>query len=428
MPFVIASLAGAPLRAYLPPHEIVSAERPNLEPFVLKDAEKVADALLELESKKSMLKIAETMKLHIPPKAFRPQIATIIATKLCDFSNHEPEVEDADFNLDDFLNPIFEEIDGLDGKETKILEHWCLYVLAGSKDDQKKIEDLIIDEGTASLRNIHNLLNTPSKGVFASKVLGNLTGLWIGKGEEVVVKELPKEIHLHEPDESNLLKFQVSGNCIGEPIKVFASRRATGESLIDWFEQNVGISRHVFRFAWGSDEGSSTLAPYDTLSSYLRQDQIIYIQLGLKGGGYVRKTIMKMKSDGTNLVSSADKQVFEKAYNSSLAISSSSTFSVSHGLKELPLTDLYAIKSLVARDSTTAPNSSKLAKIHEYLGYYKDCKEVSEKLFNASEKFRKMVSDDLNGIGITEVREKIAVEIALREQQGTDAQMERPRD
>lgn len=386
----------------------------------------MADALLEVESKKSMLKIAETMKLHIPPKAFRPQIATIIATKLCDFSNYEPEAEDTGFNLDDYLRPIFEEIDGLNGIEIKILEHWCLYVLAGSKDDQKKLEDLIIDEGTATLRYISNLLNTPSKGVFASKVFNKLTGLFFNDGE-LSIAEIPKEIHLHKPDEHNLLKFQISGHRGDMAIQVFASQTATGADLIEYFEK-LGMSREVFRFTWGSDEGSSTLAHYDTLSSYLTRDQVIYIKFGLKGGGYVRKTIMKMKSDGTNLVSSADRQVFEKAYNSSLAISSSSTFSVSQGLKELPLTDLYAIMSLVARDSTTAPNSSKLAKIHEYLGYYKDCKEVSEKLFNASEKFRKMVSDDLNGIGITEVREKIAVEIALREQQGTDAQMERPRD
>eukprot|EP00435_Cladocopium_sp_Y103_P073580 s207_g44.t1 len=423
MPFVIGSRDGAPLRAYLPPHEVMVAENPDLEPYVMKNKEKVVEALLVVESKKSMMKIAQTLKLNLPPKANRPQMANMIAEKLCDFSNSEPEPENESFSLEQFLNPIYDDIDDLDGKDCQMLQKWCLEVLTGNEDNVKGIEDQIEEDGSGALRHIHNMLNTPSKGIFASKVLEKLTGCLYGITQVI---KMPKEIHLHKPDEDNIFSFQISGSGIEHPIKVFASRRTMGSELIDYFENFIGISRNVFRFTWGSSEGSSTLEPFATLGAYLEQDKVIYIQLGLKGGGFVRKTILKMKSDGTNLVSSADRALFEKAYNTALTISSTSSFNLSEGLKAVPLSDLQGIKSLLAKGNTTTPNSSKLAKLHEHLPFYKDCKDVSEKLFSASEKFRQMVSESMDGIGIDEVREMVAVAIALQEQRASaDVQMER---
>ena len=411
MPFVVASFrANNPLRAYLPPSEEV-AQTDELETYMLKDAKRVAEIIMVVESKKSVEKMALTLGLRIPPKANRPAMAKMIAEKLCDFSN-EPDPEDRQFSMDDFLNPIFDDIDNMNGADCELLQKWCLAVVSKREEVLNDINETIFDEATGRLRHIHQMLDTPSRGLFAPKVLEKLTGCAFNG---VVVKEVPSEIRLHELDETNLFSFQISGSEIVNPIKVISNMRSTGKDLMDYFEEEVGLSRQMFRLTWSAEEGSSQLVLYQSLRSQLDQDKVIYLQLTLRGGGgYVRKTIMKTKGN-SNLVNATDKDAYDKTFETALTIATTGSFNIDEGLKATPLADLRKIQTLIARDNTTVSNASKMGKIHEHMTFYKDCKDVAEKMFSASEKFREMVACSMNGMPIEDLRQKVAVAVAVQE-------------
>ena len=167
-------------------------------------------------------------------------------------------------------------------------------VISENQEVLEDINETIFDQPTGRLRHIHQMLDTPSRGIFAPKVLEKLTGC-VFNG--VVVKEVPQEIILHEPKDKDLFSFQISGKEIINPIKVISNTRSTGNDLMNYFEEKVGLSRQMFRLTWGTDVGSSQLVLYQSLRSQLEQDKVIYLQLSLKGGGgYVRKSIMKVKS------------------------------------------------------------------------------------------------------------------------------------
>eukprot|EP00438_Fugacium_kawagutii_P010915 Skav211526 [mRNA] locus=scaffold352:284282:284707:- [translate_table: standard] len=123
-----------------------------------------------------------------------------------------------------------------------------------------------------------------------------------------------------------------------------------------------------------------------------------------------------MKTKGnTNLVNAMDKDAYDKAFETALTIATTGSFNMDEGLKATPLTDLRKIQTLIARDNTTVSNASKMGKIHEHMTFYKDCKDVAEKMFSASEKFREMVACSMNGMPIEDLRQKVAVAVAVQE-------------
>ena len=328
MPFAVAMKAGAdgqrtadfPPRGFFLPTSLASGQiSPQIEMmyrFVSLSQTAVENALMKLETRNSLIELAETHGFIIRKSKGKASIVSEIAMELCKpFTEAElkemrgygqepvePEPEN-DVEEEEHTIPkdiIQKTLKIIPVYDQLLMTNWLLASLEG--DGQKLVEanQAIVSEGTEALNASVAVLASIREKSLLEGFLYQIYKFARNNGASGYTTSndgaMNYTVHLADATEQTRTCTVLMETGIGKArFTVFFNPRNTGNDLYQYFIDEYGIEKNdfVLKFA-GFESGGSTLHDYDTLWTYVA-GSTIYFRLNQSGGAKKMPVQKKMK-------------------------------------------------------------------------------------------------------------------------------------
>eukprot|EP00435_Cladocopium_sp_Y103_P026524 s3442_g6.t1 len=334
MPFIVARLAGAdgkpdpdlPPRGYVVPHDVLGngvqgcppPENNYLSLFLTMDKAVVENALMATETKQSLIELANSQDITINKDKGKQHIAGQVATVLTKpFTEAEKRHSEAkkekvigtsphsSSSTNSARDIYLQTFDKMSPDDLMLMTKWCLATLEDNAPVLLQVNMTIARQGSDALKaQITYLTYLQDKEMLNGLVLiiyDYVKGK-VGKRREQDDKTMTADIYLHEEDETDLRTFQlVVDMALAKVVwTVHFGKKAEGRDLYKYLTETFHtLERSKISIKFGTSSGASTLMDYDNLATWFRNepDAILYLHLSLAGGGVIRKSLQKKKSE-----------------------------------------------------------------------------------------------------------------------------------
>ena len=276
-----------PFRAYFPPPNSVDVEAMDtkypIDCYQVRFQDVVFD-ILSRDTVPNLKKLAEDSGMKVGRS--KMELVETITKVLCDCS-------DAPCDPVRGFDEAIKKLKTLDMKDRVIFSLWMARLSSADLD----YEDIIVASEVINAKASQDLKNfmiwfAPFQPTISLQSLMEV----MGKYDEKVVKHafLGKEEDKAFPTKKCQVAFDMEKTKVLICFEVGMS--ATGADMYEFFENAGELEEGAFSVKWSSHEGASTLQRYDTLFSYIENDDMVWhLDINVKGGGVHTKLKKNMK-------------------------------------------------------------------------------------------------------------------------------------